>query len=112
MSPGPNDLLPCATDGARRRHAAHGETCLTCEPDAEWMTCCPSCWRSAPIAGRVVQEHTIGGRGSLGVQRPCPGEGRLVDPPVVAGRPIWVPGEPRMAIVQALRSLRIPEGAA
>jgi hypothetical protein len=33
VSLGPNALLPCGTDSARRRHAAHGELCATCHPD-------------------------------------------------------------------------------
>lgn len=31
VTPGANDLLPCGTDSARRRHAAHGLTCRTCD---------------------------------------------------------------------------------
>lgn len=28
---GPNDVLPCPSESARRRHAAHGQTCQVCE---------------------------------------------------------------------------------
>lgn len=32
MKPGPNDVLPCGTESARRRHLAHGEICTNgCE---------------------------------------------------------------------------------
>ncbi|MEV1315330.1 hypothetical protein AB0J14_04515 [Micromonospora arborensis] len=31
VTPGPNDLLPCPSESARRRHAAHGRTCRTCD---------------------------------------------------------------------------------
>ena len=27
---GPNDLAPCKTESARRRHITKGETCATC----------------------------------------------------------------------------------
>jgi hypothetical protein len=30
--PGPNELLPCGTSGARRRHLAHGRACAVCWP--------------------------------------------------------------------------------
>jgi hypothetical protein len=100
--PGPNELLPCGTDSARRRHAAHGQLCLTCEPDAEWATRCPSCWRTAPIAGLVVQPHLMGGRGFNTTRQPCPGAGRLVDAPPLVDRPVWQPGEPRLGVVRVL----------
>ncbi|MGC4886739.1 hypothetical protein [Micromonospora sp. DT227] len=29
-APGPNDLLPCGTDSARRRHLARNEQCTLC----------------------------------------------------------------------------------
>lgn len=29
--PHPNALLPCGTESARRRHAAHGQQCRTCD---------------------------------------------------------------------------------
>ncbi len=29
-APGPNDLLPCGTDSARRRHLARNERCARC----------------------------------------------------------------------------------
>lgn len=32
--PGPNEVLPCGTESARRRHAAHGQTCRTCDRHA------------------------------------------------------------------------------
>ncbi|MFG1846724.1 hypothetical protein [Micromonospora carbonacea] len=31
MSLHPNAVLPCGTDSARRRHAAHGQTCPVCD---------------------------------------------------------------------------------
>ncbi|MFF0821197.1 hypothetical protein ACFYUR_12500 [Micromonospora haikouensis] len=31
MSLHPNAILPCGTDSARRRHAAHGQTCPVCD---------------------------------------------------------------------------------
>lgn len=31
VTPGANDLLPCPSTSARRRHAAHGQTCDTCD---------------------------------------------------------------------------------
>lgn len=30
---GPNALLPCGTESARRRHLAHGQTCAECGVD-------------------------------------------------------------------------------
>lgn len=30
----PNEVLPCGTDSARRRHAAHGQECRVCESTA------------------------------------------------------------------------------
>lgn len=34
--PGPNDVLPCGTDSARRRHLAHGRDCTVCGvPDGD-----------------------------------------------------------------------------
>ena len=40
---GPNDLMPCGTDPARRRHLARGEVCDTCRttrrpPDTNQQT--------------------------------------------------------------------------
>lgn len=32
-APGPNDLLPCGTDSARRRHLARNERCRRCGLD-------------------------------------------------------------------------------
>ena len=29
---GPNDLVPCPSHSARRRHQAHGESCRVCWP--------------------------------------------------------------------------------
>lgn len=31
VTPGVNDVLPCPSTSARRRHAAHGQTCTTCD---------------------------------------------------------------------------------
>ncbi|MDQ0371568.1 hypothetical protein [Catenuloplanes indicus] len=32
VRPGPNAILPCGTDSARRRHLARGKRCKTCWP--------------------------------------------------------------------------------
>lgn len=31
--PGPNDVLPCGTTSAARRHLAHAEACPTCRTE-------------------------------------------------------------------------------
>lgn len=56
---GPNSLLPCGTPSARRRHAAHGELCLRCEPTIERPGVCPVCKDRITVLGDRYERHEI-----------------------------------------------------
>lgn len=61
---GPNELLPCGTESARQRHAAHGETCAVCDNTANKPTpvlChqCGSADRPGVLAFIQQLEQTI-----------------------------------------------------
>lgn len=88
MSLGPNDLAPCGTRSARKRHAAHGQLCLACEPDLERFVYCRMCRQSVRVVGEVVQPHpAYAGRTDV---VPCGGAGRRVPFPKPVDVPIWV----------------------
>lgn len=72
MSYGPNDLVPCPSESARRRHLARGEICVACEPDAERTTVCPGCRERVTVKGAYYLPHDVEG---TGVE--CPKSGRL-----------------------------------
>jgi hypothetical protein len=37
VSLGPNDLLPCPSETAKRRHLIRAERCRTCGTEGRWM---------------------------------------------------------------------------
>jgi hypothetical protein len=76
--PGPNDVLPCGTESALRRHQAHGRICPVCQPEEPWFARCPLCLNTVTAVGVVVQGHRVSGRGFGFAGFACPGEGVTV----------------------------------
>lgn len=80
---GPNAVLPHGTEARRRTHWAHGELCVVCEPDVEWMTHCVVCREKVAVVGGIVIEH------GPDVAVVCPGSGdRLPFLPKRAAPPV------------------------
>lgn len=105
MTLGPNDLEPCGTRSARKRHLAHGQLCLECDPDVERIVSCRRCKQRVTAVGEIVQPHSM----VSGV--PCAGSGRQVLFPKPVDVPVWpVPSGLHRRRVVALAS--IPAGAA
>lgn len=71
---GPNELVPCPSDSARKRHAAHGELCPVCEPDIERPGLCPVCRDRVPVIGDRYEDHAID------AGQWCPGSGAAARP--------------------------------
>lgn len=94
MSLGPNDTMQCPSRARLKSHRAHGVTCLTCEPDAEWAGVCPCCRRPVLVVGRAVQPHRDGRWFA------CAGTAMEVEPPPAVERPVWLAGMPREAVVR------------
>jgi hypothetical protein len=108
VSLGMNDLMPCGTDAARKRHRAKAQLCLACEPDIERMGWCRSCESRVPAVGELLQPHQVQRREGVA---PCPGAGQRVFFPKPVDVPLWVTPQPgRHHRVVALASL--PRGAA
>lgn len=80
MKPGPNDVLPCGTDSARRRHLAHAFICPTCEPDADREQRCPACRARVLVSGGRFVVHKermqVSGQFQTG-RRDCDGSEEL-----------------------------------
>lgn len=91
MSLGPNDTAPCPSESHRRNANAHGQVCVICEPDAEWLRRCPLCRDEVTVVGTTVQTHRTGGHGQRVAEFYCPAAGMRVDPPALVERPIWEP---------------------
>lgn len=71
---GPNDLLPCPSPSARKRHAAHGELCPVCEPEIERPGQCPVCNDRISVIGDRYADH------SVDAGEWCPGSGAAARP--------------------------------
>jgi DNA-binding XRE family transcriptional regulator len=66
---GPNDLVPCPSRSARKRHAALGQLCPICEPEIERPGLCPVCKDRISVIGDRYDDHSV----DSGVW--CPGSG-------------------------------------
>jgi hypothetical protein len=53
----PNALLPCPSDSARKRHAAHGELCPVCDADGGRQVACPDCGLPVALRGVLYGRH-------------------------------------------------------
>jgi DNA-binding XRE family transcriptional regulator len=84
--PGPNDVLPCGTDSARRRHLAKAELCPVCEPadaPAGRRVACPGCGERVPAVDGAIAGHGVRiVRGGQRITTPtvCTGSGTPVRP--------------------------------
>jgi hypothetical protein len=103
-----NDLAPCGTDAARKRHRAKAHLCLTCEPDIERTLTCRQCRARVTAIGEVIQPHAID---RFGVTMPCPGEGVRVAFPAPVQVPIWV-RPPNLGVRRVIALPSLPAGAA
>lgn len=63
VRPGPNALLPCGSDSARRRHLSRAELCVVCEPDLERSAVCPDCAQRVTVRGVFYEQHDVEGTG-------------------------------------------------
>lgn len=68
---GPNDLVPCPSRSARKRHLAKAELCPICDPQIERPGACPVCHDPVSVLGDRYQPHD---REGVEGER-CPGSG-------------------------------------
>lgn len=64
--PGPNDVIACPSESARRRHMAKAELCTVCEPALERPGRCPVCGGRIRVIGDQYETHRERIRAAVG----------------------------------------------
>lgn len=95
---GMNATEVCPSRARLLTHWAHGQICPVCEPCEPRPARCPLCMQTVTAAGFTVQPHQI--EDSID----CPGSGVVVEPPPLAERPPWQPGQQRRGVARVRRS--------